>query len=111
MKQALEDYRRTVDEKAEMFAQAEERRERDDHLQAFNFGRMAQRVENTRYDAWRRVGWLLAGLAIGVTFGRVYPDHVYPAMAQKFLTKAGLLVRGAGKAGLAKFWKMPRLRV
>jgi hypothetical protein len=111
VKQSLEDYCRDVEEKAEKFAQEEEMRERHDHLQAFNLGRMVQRTENFRRGAWRRVGWLLAGLAIGLAFGRVYPDYVYPALAQRFLTKASLLVRGAGRAGLLKLWKMPRLRM
>jgi hypothetical protein len=111
MMQAPEDYYQEVEERAQKFVQAQEMRERNDHLRAFHFGRMVQRVENSRHDTWRRVGWLLAGLAIGVAFGRVYPDSVYPALAQRFLTKASLLARGERRAGLLKFWKMPRLRV
>ena len=49
-------------------------RERAEHLQAFNFGRMVQRAENVRHGAWLRVGWLQAGLAMGVACGRVYSD-------------------------------------
>jgi len=111
MKQALQDYYHEVEERAQKVVQAEEMRERDEHLRAFHFGRMVQRVENSRHNAWRHAGWLLAGLAIGVTFGRVYPDSVYPALAQRFLSKASPLVRGAGRAGLLKFWKRARSRM
>ncbi|MGA2986178.1 MAG: hypothetical protein ABSG32_20425 [Terriglobia bacterium] len=111
MKQTLEDYCREVDEQAERFAQAEERHERADHLQAFNFGRIVQRTENSRRDACLRVGWLLAGLAIGVACGKVYPDHLYRALANKFLTRASLVGRELGRARLYSFWKSLRLRL
>jgi hypothetical protein len=69
MKQTFEDYYREVQEKAERFTQAEEMCKQVDHLRAFNPGRMVQRIRNSRYDVRRRVGWLPAGLAIGVRQG------------------------------------------
>jgi hypothetical protein len=110
MKQALEDYCCEVEEKAEKLARAEEMRERADHLQAFNLGRIVQRTENSRRDDWLRVGWLLVGLAIGVTFGRVYPDYLTSALAHRFLTKATLVVREVGKSALGRLWNAPRSR-
>jgi hypothetical protein len=68
MRQALEDYCREVDEKAERFAREEVICRQSEHLRAFNFGRMIQRVENSRRDLWLRVGCLLAGLVIGLAW-------------------------------------------
>jgi hypothetical protein len=110
MKQMLEDYYREVEEKAEQFAQEAQMRERTEHLQAFNFGRIVQRTENSRHEAFMRVGWLLLGLAIGVAIGRVYPVHLTSALAHQFITKASLVVREMGKSTLGKFWGAPRFR-
>jgi len=43
-----------------------------DHLQAFNFGRSVQRMENARDAFWVRVRWLLWGAAVGVALAAVY---------------------------------------
>lgn len=111
MRQTLEDYCREVEEKAEQFAQAEAQRERAEHLQAFNFGRLAQRVENSRSGLWLRMGWLVAGVALGAVLGSVFPNYLYPALAHKLFTQASLLVRELGKMGLFSLWKSPRVRV
>jgi len=111
MKSTLEDYYHDLDEKAERFAQAEEMRERDDHLQAFNFGRIAQRIEGSRSDVWRRAGWVLAGLAIGVACGSAFPDYLCPALALRFLNKTSLLVQGMRKSTFRKLSKTPHLQV
>jgi len=105
MKLALPEYCREVDEKAEQFAQAAEISERAGHLQAFNFGRMAQRIQGEKSDGWLRVGWLLVGLAVGAAIGGAYPDYLYPALAHKYLTKAGHNVRKAEKLPLWRVWK------
>jgi len=105
MKQALEDYIREVEERAERFAQQEDLTRRDDHLRSFNLGRMAQRVERSRHEIWLRVAWLMVGITIGIALGRAYPDYLYPALAHKFLTKAGVVVRSAGKTNFSSFWK------
>jgi hypothetical protein len=111
MKQVLEDYYREVDAKAEKFAREEELRERAEYLEAFNFGRMVQRTQKSRRDAWRRVGWLLVGVAIGVAFGRVYPDYLYPALAHKCLAQASLIGRDLGRARLYSLWKNLRIKL
>lgn len=80
MKQALADYYRETEEKAEAFARQDQTTSRFDHLQAFNLGRMVQRIEYSRRDAWLRVGLLLAGLAIGVAVGRISPAHIYDTL-------------------------------
>ena len=82
MKQALADYYRETEEKAETYVQREQRIGRVDHLQAFNLGRMVQRLEYSRRNAWLCAGWLLAGLAIGVAVGRISPAHVYHALTK-----------------------------
>ena len=82
MKQALADYYRETEEKADTFARQEQTTSRVDHLHAFNLGRMVQRIEHSRRDAWLRVGLLLAGLAIGVAVGRISPAHVYHALTK-----------------------------
>jgi hypothetical protein len=104
MKAALEEYYREVEEKAEQFAKANEMRERADHLRAFNLGRMAQRVEGVKFKAWLQVGWLLAGLAIGIVIGRAYPAAWYPAGAPKYLARAGQMIRDVGMS--AAHWAL-----
>lgn len=98
MKQALEDYCREVEEKAEKYAQDEVMCRRYDHLRAFNLGRMAQRVEKTRQEIWLRVAWLLLGLAIGLAFGAWYSRTSFPRLAQR-LSKSAVWERSAGCAG------------
>ena len=82
MKQALANYYREIEEKAAAFAQQEHTISRVDHLQAFNLGRMVQRIEYSRRDTWLRVGLLLAGLASGVAVGRISPSHLYHALTR-----------------------------
>jgi hypothetical protein len=65
MKQTFEDYCREVKAEAECLTQEAEVRACADHLQAFNFGRTVQRLENAPHDFWVRLGWLLIGAAIG----------------------------------------------
>jgi hypothetical protein len=107
---ADEDYYHEVVEKAKRFAQAEEMRERADHLQAFNFGRTVQRIENSPFDVCLHVGCLLAEVTIGMAFGRIYPNYLYPALAHRFLTQARLFVGKLGKTRLYSFWKRLRVR-
>jgi hypothetical protein len=73
MNQTMIDYCREIEEKAELFAQEEERRRRLDHIRAFNFGRMVQRTQTTLGDVALRIGWLIAGVCIGLVCSRVYP--------------------------------------
>ena len=73
MKHSLEEYCREVTDKAEKFVQSEEMQRRIDHVRAFNLGRMAQRLETSRREVWLRVGWLLAGVAIGAACGWIRP--------------------------------------
>jgi hypothetical protein len=104
MKAALQEYYREVEEKAERFAKANEMRERADHLRAFNLGRMAQRVEGVKFHSWLRVGWLLAGLAIGVAIGRAVPGSWFPAGAQRYFAAAGHIAAEAGRS--AAHWML-----
>jgi hypothetical protein len=69
MKAALQEYCREVDERAERFATETEMRERADHIHAFNLGRLSQRVEGVKFESLLRVGWLVAGMLIGMTLG------------------------------------------
>lgn len=105
MKQALEDYCREVEEKADILAREEERCRRDEHLRAYNLGRIAQRVNVSKREMWLRALWLLIGLGVGAAVGRAYPDYLYPALAQKFITKANVAMRSAGKDKIQTFWK------
>lgn len=85
MKQTFEEYYHDVVEKAERFAQTEEMHKREDHLRSFNLGRMAERFQHSKYTARLRVAWLLAGLAMGIACGRLFPDHIYRSVAGKFI--------------------------
>lgn len=107
MRQTLEDYCHEVDKKAERFAREEVTCRQSEHLRAFNFGRTIQRVENSRRDAWLRVGFLLAGLVIGVACGRAYPDHLSSTLAHRLLTKANLIVRKAENSTPWRIWTAP----
>jgi hypothetical protein len=98
MRVALQEYYREVEEKAEKFAKANEMRERAEHLRAFNLGRMAQRIEGVKFEGWLRVGWLLAGLVIGLALGRTYPGDLYSPMVHRYFAKAGHIVCEAGKS-------------
>lgn len=105
MKQALEEYYREVEEKAEEFAQEEVMCRRYDHVRAFNLGRLAQRVEKSRHETWLRVLWLFLGLTIGLACGGMYPDSLYSLLAHKVITKANVVVRSAGRGGFNSLWK------
>ncbi len=111
MRQTLEEYCRDVNANAERFAREEVICQRIDHLRAFNFGRMMQRVENSRREARQRVRCLLLGLVMGVACGRAHPDNLYHALAHKFLAQANFIVREAESSALWRLWKVPRLRV
>jgi hypothetical protein len=104
MKQTLLDYCRDVDSRAAKFARAKDTHERRDHLDAYNFGRMVERMDSAKSDRWMRIGWLLAGVAIGVALGTAYPHYLYPALAHQYFTKAILIVREAGKSALGIGW-------
>jgi hypothetical protein len=110
MKMAMQEYCHEVDKRAEQFAQAAEMSERAEYLQAFNLGRTVQRIQGAKSDGWVRVGWILAGLALGTALGRAYPDYLCPALAHKYLSKAGLIVRDVGKSAMGKFCKSPSMR-
>lgn len=97
MKAALQDYYREVDEKAEQFARETETRECAEHLQAFNLGRMVQRVERVRFERWLRFGWLLVGLVIGAALGKFVPYDTYPASAQRYMARASQALQDAGR--------------
>jgi hypothetical protein len=105
MKQALEDYFREVDEKAEKYAQQEEMSRRVEHLRSFNLGRLTQRLEKSRRETWVRMAWLMVGIVIGVALGRTYPSYLYPTLAHKFISKAAVMVRSAEKSGFSGFWR------
>jgi hypothetical protein len=105
MRQALEEYYREVEEKAERFEREEVLCRRNDHLMAFNLGRIAQRVEKSRHELWLRIAWLLLGLAVGFACGRLYPTYLYPALAHKFFAKTGAVVRIAERMRLVGLWR------
>lgn len=95
MKSSLEEYCRTLDEQAAQFAREEVHSEQEDHLQAFNFGRMTQRVANVRRDACLSVGCLLAGLVLGTALGNAIPNGTVNALPHRFLTRANHLIQRA----------------
>ena len=95
MKTSLEEYCRTLDEQAAQFAREEVGSEQDDHLRAFNFGRMTQRVANARRDVLLGVGWLLAGLVLGIALGSSIPNGVLKTLPHQLFTRANHLVQQA----------------
>jgi len=97
MKQTFEEYRSAVVENAERFAQTQEMRDREDHLQAYNLGRIVERLQNHQNKARRPVPWLLVGLAIGIACGRLFPDYVHRTFTGRFLTHASINHETAGK--------------
>ena len=97
MKQTFEEYRFAVEENAERFAQTQEEHNQEDHLRAFNLGRMVERIQNPRRRARRPVRWLLAGLVIGVVCGRFFPDYVHRTVGGRFPTHASIVLKTAGK--------------
>jgi len=111
MRLSLEEYRREVDERAAQFAEAEALSQRDDHLRAFNFGRMIQRTEHNRRGAWLRTGWLLAGLAIGTFCGRAIPNNLPQRLMHRFFTQTHLLVHKTRTSIRWKVWAPPNIRV
>jgi len=98
MKQTFEEYRFEVEENAERFAQTQETHNQEDHLRAFNLGRMVERIQNPRRRARRPVRWLLAGLVIGVLCGRVFPASVYRSFGGGVPTRASIVLKAAGMA-------------
>lgn len=103
MRLSLEEYRREVDERAAQFVEAEALSQRDDHLRAFNFGRMIQRAEHGQRGAWLRIGWLVSGLVIGTLCGRAIPSNLPHALMHRFLTQTKLL---AHKTKTSTLWKV-----
>jgi hypothetical protein len=102
MQQSLQEYCRDVEQRAERMVRAEETCRRNEHLRAFNLGRLAQRAEKSRREAWLRVGCLLAGLIVGAACGWKHPDlH----RAHQFCAKAGVVLKTAGHADLHDAWK------
>lgn len=99
MRQTFEEYRCEVVENAERFAQAQEVREQENHLMAFNLGRMVERIQNPRRRVRQPVRWLLVGLAIGIVFGRIFPHYVYHSFAGKFLIHPSIIQNTAGNTG------------
>lgn len=111
MKPSLEEYCREVDERAAQFAETETDCRRDDHLQAFNFGRMIQRTEDKQRGGWFRAGWLLTGLVLGILCGMAIPNHLPNTLIHRFLSQANLLGHKARNSTLGKVWAPPRIRV
>lgn len=99
MRQAFEEYRCELDESAECFARTEDARERDDHLRAYNLGRMVERLQNRPTKGRRPIPWLLLGLAIGMACGSLFPNDIYRAFAGRFLTQAREILTTPGKTG------------
>ena len=96
MKQTTDEYYREVVARAEEAARLAEVEQRLEHLRSFNFGRTVQRIQNSRYDRWQRVGWLVVGLAIGLACGRLYPDS-HASTAHKLVSQSSQIVRVADK--------------
>jgi hypothetical protein len=96
MKQTTDEYYREVVARAEEAARLAEVEQRLEHLRSFNFGRTVQRIQNSRYDRWQRVGWLVVGLAIGLACGRIYPDP-HASTAHKLVSQSSQIVRVADK--------------
>ncbi len=107
MKPTLEEYCRSVDEQAAKFAREETDTQLDDHLRAFNFGRMAQRVEHARQGALLRAGWLLAGLILGVALGASIPNSELQVLPGRFLSKAQHLVSRVRNSSTAQALTKP----
>ncbi len=96
MKVTTDEYYREVVTRAEEAAQLAEMDQRAEHLRAFNFGRTVQRIQNSSYDRWRRLGWLMVGLAIGMACGRLYPDW-HSSVTHKLASQSSQIVRVAEK--------------
>jgi hypothetical protein len=97
MKQTFEEYYRDVVAEAERFAETEEMHKREDHLRSFNLGRMAERFQHSKYAVRLRVTWLLAGLAIGIACGRLFPDRIYRSVAGQFIGQSSTITERADR--------------
>jgi hypothetical protein len=65
MKQTFEDYCQEVKAEAGCRTEEAELQACAEHLQAFNFGRTVQHLQDAPPDLWLRLGWLLIGAAVG----------------------------------------------
>ncbi len=100
MKQTFEEYRHEVLENAEWFAQREEVRERENHLRAYNLGRMVERIQNHQTRARWPVPWLLVGLVIGMVCGRIFPVSLYRNITSMLLPHASLIQKTTRNTGV-----------
>ncbi len=100
MKAALQEYCREVDERAERFATETEMRERADHLNAFNLGRLAQRVDGWKFGGLLRAAWLVVGMLIGMNIGWALLPFLQAATSKKFFTRSASALQTAGSPAL-----------
>lgn len=107
MKPTLEEYCRTVDEQAAKFAREETNAQRNDHLRAFNFGRMTQRIESARQGALLRAGWLLMGLVLGAALGTSIPSSALQSLPGRVLSKAQRIVNRVRNSAIAQALTKP----
>jgi hypothetical protein len=102
MKPTLEEYCRSVDEQAARIAREEAHSHINEHLRAFNFGRMTQRVENARNGAWLQLGWLLAGTLLGFVLGTAMPRGRSNSLTHQILSRANRLAQQGWTSSLGR---------